>query len=63
MTKPTRCPDCLQHPRLRQTGHGIDLICPVCGWEWHEGEREPEKLTPEQRQKLINRIHGTSCGI
>jgi uncharacterized Zn finger protein (UPF0148 family) len=46
----------IARPELRQTGRGYEKECPVCGTKY-DYTPEPEKLTAEERQKIINRVH------
>jgi hypothetical protein len=37
-----------------QCGKGLDYVCPICGTKYIV-IIEPEKLTAEERQKIINK--------
>ena len=43
----------IAHPQLRQIGDGYKMECPVCGKQY-DFEIPPEKLTPEDRQRIID---------
>ena len=45
--------------KLRQNGKGSNYECPECGQEY----KVPiAKMTPEENQKIINRIYGPYIG-
>jgi hypothetical protein len=56
--KPERCKGTpidycyVARPKLRQIGDGYKRQCPVCG-RIYDFEVSPEKMTPEERQRVI----------
>ena len=56
--KPERCKGMpidycyVARPKLRQIGDGYKRQCPVCG-RIYDFEVSPEKMTPEERQRVI----------
>ena len=43
----------IARPKLRQIGDGYKMECPVCGRQY-DYAIPPEKLSPEERQRVID---------